>query len=166
MGLVAFKYIRTGTVEGVLKQISIVILETLSTQGLIKTSLKQVGLRVTNDLGTLFVSCANLPAEENNLFIQCLQEFLDPVENPRYLLVRHERFRNLANQTDYFAIPSVISPNKKSVEIFKKLWKTYIGKCDIVYTRSAEGRKILLKARKYAFSAIKRDVSKRVSKWL
>lgn len=141
-------------------------METLSTQGLIKTSLKQVGLRVTNDLGTMFVSCANLPAEENNLFIQCLQEFLDPVENPRYLLVRHERFRNLANQTDYFAIPSVISPNKKSVEIFKKNWKTYIGKCDIVYTRSAEGRKILLKARKYAFSAIKRDVSKRVSKWL
>lgn len=166
MGLVVFKYIRTGTVEGVLKQISIVILETLSTQGLIKTSLKQVGLRVTNEQGTMFVSCANLPAEENNLFIQCLQEFLDPVENPRYLLVRHERFRNLVNQTDYFAIPSVISPNKKSVEIFKKLWRTYIGKCDIVYTRSAEGRKILLKARKYAFSAIKRDVSKRVSKWL
>lgn len=165
MGLVALKFIRTGTVEGVLKQISIVILETLSSQGLVKTSLKQVGLQVSNDKGTMYVSCVNLPAKENNLFIQCLQEFLDPVENPRYLLVRHERFHNLINQTDYFAIPSVISPNKKSLEIFMKIWRTYIGNCDVVYTRSTEGRKVLLKARKYAFSAIKRNVSKRMSKW-
>jgi hypothetical protein len=165
MGLVALKFIRTGTVEGVLKQISIVILETLSSQGLVKTSLKQVGLQVSNDKGTMYVSCVNLPAEENNLFIQCLQEFLDPVENPRYLLVRHERFHNLINQTDYFAIPSVISPNKKSLEIFMKIWRTYIGNCDVVYTRSTEGRKVLLKARKYAFSAMKRNVSKRMSKW-
>ena len=155
----------TGTVEGVMKQIAIVILETLSDQGLIKTSIKQVGLKVHDEKGELFVSCANLPADENNLFIQSLQEFLDPVENPRYLLVRHTRFLKKIRQTDYFAIPSAISPNKKGVEIFKGLWKLYIGDCDIIYTRSAEGRRVLLKARKYAFSAINKRASKRLSKW-
>ena len=55
--------------------------------------------------------------------------------------------------------------NKKGVEIFKGLWKLYIGDCDIIYTRSAEGRRVLLKARKYAFSAINKRASKRLSKW-
>jgi hypothetical protein len=165
VGIIAWHFCRTGTVEGVMKQIAIVILETLSDQGLIKTSIKQVGLKVHDEKGELFVSCANLPADENNLFIQSLQEFLDPVENPRYLLVRHTRFLKKIRQTDYFAIPSAISPNKKGVEIFKGLWKLYIGDCDIIYTRSAEGRRVLLKARKYAFSAIKKKASKRLSKW-
>ena len=79
-----------------MKQIAIVILETLSDQGLIKTSIKQVGLKVHDEKGELFVSCANLPADENNLFIQSLQEFLDPVENPRYLLV--SPFRDFSQQ--------------------------------------------------------------------
>jgi hypothetical protein len=96
-----------------MKQIAIVILETLSDQGLIKTSIKQVGLKIHDEKGELFVSCANLPADENNLFIQSLQEFLDPVENPRYLLVKRSRFLKRIRQTDYFAIPSAISPNKK-----------------------------------------------------
>ena len=163
--IIFLNFCRTGTVEGVMKQIAIVILETLSDLGLIKTSIKQVGLKVKDESGNLFVICANLPTEENNLFIQSLQEFLDPVENPRYLLVRRLRFLKRIKQTDYFAIPSAISPNKKGVEIFKGLWKLYIGQCDIVYTRSAEGRKVLLKARKYAFSAIKKKASKRLSKW-
>ena len=165
MGIIAVHFIRTGTVAGVMKQIAIVILETLSDLGLIKTSIKQVGLKVREEKGEMFVSCANLPTEENNLFIHSLQEFLDPVENPRYLLVKRSRFSKRIKQTDYFAIPSAISPNKKGVEIFKGLWKLYIGDCDIVYTRSAEGRRVLLKARKYAFSAVKQKVSKRLSKW-
>jgi hypothetical protein len=158
-------YCRTGTVTGVMKQVAIVILETLSGQGLIKTSLKQAGLRVQEEKGELFVICANLPADENNLFIQSLQEFLDPVENPRYLLVRQTRFLKRIKQTDYFAIPSAISPNKKGVALFERLWFRYIGPCKIVYTRTAEGRKVLLKARKYAFSASKMKKSKRLSKW-
>ena len=91
-----------------MKQVAIVILETLSGQGLIKTSLKQ---------------------------------------------------------TDYFAIPSAISPNKKGVALFERLWYRYIGPCSIAYTRTAEGRKVLLKARKYAFSASRIKKSKRLSKW-
>lgn len=163
--IIAVNFCRTGTITGVMKQIAIVILETLSEQGLIKTSLRQVGLKVHETKGEIFVSCANLPADENNLFIQSLQEFLDPVESPRYLLVKRSHTLKKFNQTDYFAIPSAVSPNKNAVETFKGLWKLYIGNCDIVYTRSAEGRRVLLKARKYAFSAIKRKLSKRLSKW-
>ena len=160
------RYLKTGTIVGVMKQVSIVILETLSGQGLVKTSLRQVGLKVQQDgQGLTYVSCSNLPAEENNLFIQALQEFLDPVENPRYLLVRHSIFMKKIKQTDYFSIPSVIATNKRYVDLFKQLWNKYIGPCEIVYTRNVEGRKVLLKARKHAFSASNKKRSKRLSKW-
>jgi hypothetical protein len=160
------RYLKTGTIVGVMKQVSIVILETLSGQGLVKTSLRQVGLKVQQDgQGLTYVSCTNLPAEENNLFIQALQEFLDPVENPRYLLVRNSTFMKKIKQTDYFSIPSVIATNKRYVDLFKQLWNKYIGPCEIVYTRNVEGRKVLLKARKHAFSASNKKRSKRLSKW-
>ena len=166
LSIIFVRYLKTGTIAGVMKQVSIVILETLSGQGLIKTSLRQVGLKVQDDgRGSTYVSCSNLPAEENNLFIQALQEFLDPVENPSYLLVRNSMFLKRIKQTDYFSIPSVIATNRRYVEMFQKLWSKYIGNCDVVYTRSAEGRKLLLKARKHAFSASDKKRSKRLSKW-
>lgn len=165
LGAMAVKYLKTGTVEGILKQVAIVVLETMSGQGNLKSSIKNVGLHVTDDNGMYFVSCTNLPAEENNLFIQSLQELLDPIENPRYLLVHHSKFLGIVRQTDYFAVPAVLSANKKSVEMFKMLWERYIGECEIVYTRNLEGRKTLLKARKDAYSASKRERSKRLSKW-
>ena len=164
-GWLGLKYLRTGSCGGIMKQIAIVMLETLSYQGLIKCSLKKVGLNVTQDSDGIYVSCVNLPVEENNLFIKCLQEFLNPVENPRYLFVKQDKFLNTIKQTDYFSIPAVLSSNKKDVELFKTLWEKYIGECKIVYTRNYEGRKMLLHARKLAFSAIKREKSKRVSKW-
>ena len=58
-----------------------------------------------------------------------------------------------------------MATNKRYVELFKKLWNKYIGDCDIVYTRTPEGRKMLLKARKHAFSASNRKKAKRLSKW-
>lgn len=165
VGIMVVKFIRTGTVEGVLKQIAITILETMSSQDLLKSSIKNVGLHVMEDHGRFFVSCSNLPAAENNLFIQALQELLDPVENPRYLLVKHGSFWGKVRQTDYFVIPSILSAKRKSVEMFKQLWEKYIGKCEVVYTRNLEGRKLLLKARREASSAWKREKSKRLSKW-
>lgn len=165
LGFVGVKYLKTGTVEGVMKQIAITVLETMSAQGLIKSSIKNVGLHITDNEGMLFVSCANLPVEENNIFIQSLQELLDPVDNPRYILIKHSTFLGKVRQTDYFSIPTLLSSNRQGVDIFKRLWEKYFGECEIVYTRNPEGRKILLKARKEASSALKRKKSKRLSKW-
>ena len=165
MGYILYKYVRTGTVAGVMKQIGIVMLETLSYQGHIMTSLNNIGVSVNNEEEELIISCKNLPADENNLFIKCLQEFLDPIENPRYLLIKKNRLANSIKQEDYFAIPAIFSSNKTSVKIFEELWKKYIGNCEIIYTRSKEGRRILLKARKSAFSSLKRERSKKISKW-
>ena len=140
------------------------MLETLSYQGHIKTSLHNVGISV-EDQNELIISCKNLPADENNLLIKCLQEFLDPIENPRYILIKRNHFAKTIKQEDYFAIPAIFTSNKSSVKIFEELWKKYIGNCKIVYTRNSEGRRLLLKARRNAFSSLKRERSKKISKW-
>lgn len=165
LGWIGTKYLKTGTVEGVLKQVAITVLETLSSQRWIKSSIKNVGLHVTEDDGALFVSCSNLPAQENNLFIQSLQELLDPVDNPRYILIKRDKLLGKVKQTDYFSIPAIISNRKSGIETFKELWEKHIGECEIVFTRNLEGRKLLLKARKDASSALNRQKSKRLSKW-
>lgn len=161
---IGLKYLKTGSVAGVMKQVAIVMLETLSYHDYIKSSIKNLGLTVTQDNDGLYVSCANLPTEENNLFIKCLREFLDPVENPRYLFIRHGSML-WQRQTDYFSIPAILSNRKKDVDIFKSLWEKYIGECEIIYTRNTQGRITLLNARKNAFSDINRPKSKRLSKW-
>ena len=161
---IGVKYLKTGSVAGVMKQVAIVMLETLSYHGYIKSSIKNVGLNVNQDEDGVYVSCANLPTEENNLFIKCLREFLDPVENPRYLFIRHGSFLG-QRQTDYFSIPAILSNNRKDVDIFKALWEKYIGECEIIYTRNTQGRITLLNARKNAFSNMNRPKSKRLSKW-
>ena len=159
------RFLKTGTIAGVMKQIAIVILKTLKAHDLIKTNIKKCGLSVEKGLDSIFVSCKNMCTEENNLFIKTLQEFLNPIENPRYLLVKQDKFLGIITQTDYFSIPSVFSNNKKSVDVFINLWYKYIGVCKAVYTRNSQGRKLLLKARKEAFSNSKRKESKQLSKW-
>ena len=127
-------------------------------------NLKNIGINIENRV-EIFVSCKNLPIEENNLIIKTLQEFLDPIENPRYILIKRNKIFNTLKQTDYFAVPSILCQNKKDVKVFQSLWEKHIGKCETQYTRNIEGRQLLLKARKRAFSATKRDKTKKFSKW-
>ena len=148
-----------------MKQIAIVHLEMLAYLGHIKTSLKLVGIQVSKTESGVFVFCKNLSTEENNLLIKCLQEFLNPIDNPRYVLVKTNMFLKFIPQVDYFSIPALISQNKNDVQMFKQLWKRYIGNVEIFYTRNLEGRKRLLKARKDAYSANMRSKTNKISKW-
>lgn len=164
-GSILLKFLKTGSVSSIIKQIAIVNLQTLSALGLIHTSIQNVGIKVDDTVQNLFLSCKNLQIEDNNLLIKCMQEFFDPIENPRYILIKENKILGITKQTDYFAIPSVISTNKKDIDIFKKLWQKHIGSCEIIYTRNKQGRKLLLKARDSAFSSSKRKKSKKLTKW-
>ena len=115
--------------------------------GKIKTNLKRIHIDCTFERTdkSMFFSVSNVSPEENNLIINSLMEFLAPIENPRYLFIRKGELLSWRT-TDYHAIPSVIGQRKENINTFKLLWEKHIGNCDIVYTRSIEGRKLLLKA--------------------
>ncbi len=158
------KYLRCSSPEKIIRQIAIVILETLSFMGKIKTSLNLVSLKcdVNKNNGAVFFCAANLSPEENNLLVSCLLEFLNPIENPRYLFVRKDRILNSIDTTDYHSVPAVICTNKNNICIFQKLWQRYIGDCDIIYTRNLQGRKELIKARRDSFSDLARSKKARI----
>jgi len=83
---------------------------------------------------------------ENNLYIKCVQEVYKRVDNPRYVLVVKTIFRS-----SYFNVPSLFGNNKKNAELFYEYWKKYVGRSKLIYTRNANGRKVLLNARKGSF---------------
>ena len=81
---------------------------------------------------------------EKEIFAQALSEFFAPIENQRYIL-RAMTWVN--DQTKYFAVPSMFDKRKEDVIVFVANIEKYIGNYEIIYTRSVEGRHILLDAR-------------------
>ncbi|MBQ9245958.1 DEAD/DEAH box helicase family protein [bacterium] len=153
-----YKYLRCSSPEKIMRQIGIVILETLYYMECIKTNMQRIDIQCKQNIvdGSIFFSVSNVSPEENNLIIKSFMEFLNPIENPRYLFIRKSKNNNMQT-IDYHAIPTIIGQKKENTEIFKGLWNKYIGDCDIIYTRTVDGRKELVKARKEAFSSLVRD---------
>ena len=81
---------------------------------------------------------------EKELFSQTMIEFFAPIENQRYILKAQEK---VSDQTEYFAVPSLFDKRKEDALAFVAQIRKSLGKYDLVYTRSAEGRAILLDAR-------------------
>ncbi len=161
-----YKFLRCSSPENIIRQIGIVVLETLAAMGQIKTSLQRVNIKCQkHPTGSVFFSVGNVSPEENNLIIKCMREIVDPIENPRYIFVRKGTLSHFVT-LDYHSVPAIIGQKKKYIDIFKGLWEKYIGSCKIIYTRSYEGRRLLLKARRAAFSSLQRtSKSKKMSRY-
>jgi hypothetical protein len=83
---------------------------------------------------------------EQSQFITTLQELIAPVDNPRYLL--NQKVYSLFRwQSSYYPVPEIFAKNKKSAEFFNATWNDLMEKSELVFTRTVEGRKILLKLR-------------------
>lgn len=54
---------------------------------------------------------------------------------------------------EYFCVPDIFAGSREKAEMFRMELIPYIGRFRLVYTRNAEGRKILLHARAKAFSS-------------
>ena len=101
---------------------------------------------------------------ENNLFIQSFEEVYDKVIDTRYLI--QIRRTNKLSKDSYFNVPSILDNDKKDATVFLDEWNSNVCKARLIYTRSKEGRKILLRARKNSIAHNKNFfVKKEVSKW-
>ena len=86
--------------------------------------------------------------KEKEIFAQAITEFFAPIENQRYIL---KASRKVVDQTEYFAVPSMFERRKDDATAFLERIQKSVGKYDLIYTRSAQGRPILLEARIKAF---------------
>lgn len=83
---------------------------------------------------------------ENNLYTQCIKEIYSKVLDNRYLICVWKK--NFLSRKTYFNVPSIFDNDKKTATIFAEEWNKCVIKGTLMYTRNAEGRKILLKSRR------------------
>ena len=81
---------------------------------------------------------------EKEIFAQTMTEFFAPIENQRYIL---KACHKVKDQTEFFAVPSMFEKRKADAESFLGHIQKSLGKYDLIYTRSVQGRPILLEAR-------------------
>lgn len=157
---------RNGSVEGSLSQVGRVVLLGLFQAGAISEADARNGrfqVRASLD-GRRDIVLVGVSRTTERLVMQAISEALGPVQNPRYLLARRSRL-GWRIRTDYHAVPTAIGARKEWAERFAKAWKEGVGSSDLVYTRTPEGRRVLLRARAKSLAAgFQRSVDRR-SAW-
>lgn len=87
---------------------------------------------------------------EKSQFTTNICEFFGSVDNQRYLLVKKGRHRG---KYGFYCVPEAFANNKEKAENFAACMKPYIGGgYDLVYTRSENGRRLLLEGRAHAYA--------------
>jgi len=102
---------------------------------------------------------------DKSIFINALCEIVAPIDNPRYVIVRKNTFAFFVKQEDYHAVPEVLARKKELAEYFSNQWKQHVGNCDLIFTRSITGRKLILKARVKSLAAQLEEKVQQVNKW-
>jgi hypothetical protein len=105
--------------------------------------------RNENDYTYCFIK--NATAHDNEIFGNAIGEMLSAIDNPRYVMVKKYRLFPFLSYTNSYACPSILGTNKERAETMAHVLKRQAGGFALIYTRSAEGRKHLMKCRKHAY---------------
>ena len=85
----------------------------------------------------------SVTTKQKELFSRCLEEMLGPVNNPRYLIC----YQKGRKQTCYMSVPEILGQQKSNaMQLIQQLNEFHLD-FQLLFTRTKEGRKILLKAR-------------------
>jgi len=159
-------YVRYGYLHKKIRKIGLAILNTLHELNFLNTEISNIEV-ISNRLNKGDVVCSLVGATdyENTLFSRALSELLDPVDSPRYLIIKTSFFRKRLKIENFYSVPELFGNKKENALVFKKYWATFMGQNKLVFTRQVEGRKLLLKARLFhAYNTFK-EVSKDVVVW-
>ncbi|MDP3632514.1 hypothetical protein [Phenylobacterium sp.] len=158
---------RNGSVEGSLEQVGMVVLLALVRAGLASEADGRDGrfeVKASLD-GRRDIVLRGVSRSTERQVMHAIAEVLGPVQNARYILMRHSRL-GWRTRTDYHPLPSALGARKDWAESFAALWSARVGSSRLVYTRTPEGRRVLLRARAKSLAAgFQRSVDRR-SAWL
>jgi len=124
------------------------IRKALLKQGLMESASCKVKVE-TDGLKMQTVYLSGGTGRDKTLFTKCVNEFFGEIENQRYLLVRSGKIRGAY---DFYAVPECFAKRKEDAMEFYNCIKPYMGKYDLVYTRSEAGRPLLLEGRMKALA--------------
>lgn len=150
-----------------LKEIGEALLSSLYEMKVISSDLSRLKVVASaNQSGTIYCHLEGGTSYEKSVFIQSLQEICEPIKNPRYVIIRKNQFLKWVKQKDYHAVPEILGKNKISAAFFEEQWERRVGNCEMIFTRTIEGRKLLLKSRVKSLAAQLDDKhAERISIW-
>ncbi len=169
-GRLAFKtlrlYIKYRDISKDIQHIGEALLSTLVKIGVIRTDPSDLRIESSMDpQGAVFCHLEGGTTFERSSFIHALLEVVSPIDNPRYVIIRKGWFMSFIKQVDYHTVPELIGRNKAAAVYFKDEWTRLVGPCDLVFARSVEGRKILLKSRIKSLAAQFENNIERINEW-
>ncbi|MDY3362733.1 DEAD/DEAH box helicase family protein [Riemerella anatipestifer] len=159
-------YIKYRDITKDIHNIGNALLYSLIKEGSIKTdnSLLKVQTSIDNQ-GNIFCHLDGGNSFEKSLFINTLKEIIEPVDNPRYIIIRKSNFLSFIKQNDYHSVPELLGRNKSLAEYFQNQWKSNVGTCELIFTRNPEGRKLILKSRMKSLASKLSSKTELISKW-
>lgn len=158
-------YIKYRDISKDIHQIGKALVETLVELKVIQTPLSALHVFVAMDeKGAVYVHLVGGTRFEQSTFIQYLEEITNPITNPKYILVRKSSFLGFWRK-DYHAVPEYLGKKKVLAKVFEKAWQKHVGSCELVFTRTIEGRELLLHSRLESLSAQFLKKVEHVSKW-
>ncbi len=157
--------VKHGSLTSSMKQLALIVLDSLIYCEAIKTDYKKFTVEVEKNRGVVYCHLKGGTYYEKFIFLDALEELLNPIENPRYIIIRKTTLFGKYRRTDYHAVPKLIAAKKAYATYFYHQWKKRVGSALLVYTRTKEGRKILLRARESSLAASFQEKSERISRW-
>ena len=127
---------------------------------MIQTDPRRLSVRCEEAGGAVTVALIGATFYEQSLFSDSLNELLGPVKSPRYLITRHEK-----GKLDYHAVPALLGARKRNAERLYQAWLKRVSASELIYTRQAGGRELLLKARTRTFANNYVNETQRVDRW-
>jgi superfamily II DNA or RNA helicase len=158
-------FIRNAPLESNVRQIGEALLKTLIYIKAIKTresDLKVYAIEVGQ--GVFSCSLEGGTTYEKSVYLDAFEEIVGPIENPRYILVRKTPLGRLLRK-DYHTVPTIIATKKEYAEYFAKMWSWRVGAMKLIYTRTEEGRRVLLKARTHSLASAFQKRAERRTCW-
>jgi superfamily II DNA or RNA helicase len=151
--------------DAILRDTGHALLFALQDAGLMGKGVQPESVRVAEESDGYEVSLEDASAEDAAVFIRSYRQIFAPVRDQRYLILRNEHrlpnralryiwilfrpfFRRFEDYPPaYHPVPDVLATRKENAQAFSRYWQRYVGGGTFVYTRTAEGRKMLLGAR-------------------
>ncbi|MDQ8750970.1 DEAD/DEAH box helicase family protein [Elizabethkingia miricola] len=159
------QYLRYKNISKNLEKIARAILSSLISERAIRTSNEKLKIVVSSDeRGNSVCHLEGGSYSEASIFILTLQELLSKIDNPRYLL-KTKGILFLKNSINYYPVPDIFGRNKKSAELFARNWIEESGAASLVFTRTIEGRKLLLTLRFKALVRKNKHIE-HIHKWI
>ena len=149
-----------------IQQIGDALLNALVKAGAIRTDNTKLAVETSvDDWGAVYCHLEGGTTFDKSTFINALQEVIAPIDNPRYVIIRKNRFMLFVKQKDYHAVPEILGRNKIFAEYFQNQWERLVGACDLIFTRTVDGRKTILKSRAKSLAAQFDNKVEHVNKW-